>query len=233
MKNEEKQIEAESLQRRLAHIGRLSAGIGHNIMTPLSLIMMNADLLTMKVKDNESLLGYLNEIIHQASLISKIAETMMWKVKVEEQSDPTSIQFGDLVQESLNFWMGDMFFKHNLTKDFQVNPHTPTIHGVPNHFTSFIDEWVSSVIERARPLNKGKLGLKADSNDQNQIFIQFEDDLPLPSDEHLKVLESKCAHPQAKSLYPALSRLLSLYPAEMELSVPTGDGLRLRLTWFL
>jgi|GEM_PF-2074253 len=223
----------DTLQKRLAHIGRLSAGIGHNIMTPLSLIMMNADLLSMKLKGKDEYLEQLNEIIHQASLISKIAETMMWKVKAEEQEELSMIQFGDLVQEDLNFWMGDMFFKHKLAKEFQVDPHTPPIYGVPYHFTSFIDEWISSVIERAKPRNGGKLILKAGNNDKNQIYIQIGDNLPMPSETHVKVLKSGCAHPSSGRLYPALTRLLKHHPATFEFTIPPGDGVEFRLTWTL
>ena len=231
MKDERKQEDNMALQRRMAHIGRLSAGIGHNIMTPLSLIMMNADLLSMKLKGKNELLAHLEEIIHQASLISKIAETMMWKVKAEEQEEPSMIQFGDLVQGNLDFWMGDMFFKHKLIKEFQVDPYTPPIHGVPYHFTSFIDEWISSVIERAKPLNGGKLVLKAGSNCKNHIYIQLVDDLPAPSDTHLAVLESKCTHPSSGELYPSLTRLLTHHPATYEFSVLPKDGLKLHLAW--
>jgi len=233
MDETQREVKEKSFQDRMAHIGRLSAGIGHNIMTPLSLVMMNADLLSMKLKDHDNLRSHVEEIIHQASLISKIAENMMWKVRAEEQINPTSIQFGDLVREDLDFWMGDMFFKHKLNKDFKINPHTPTIYGVPFHFTSFIDEWILTVIERARPLNGGDLSVRADTIDEDRIYIQFEDSLPLPPETNMKVLESGCTHPLSKELYPAMTRLLEQHPAEMKVNIPAGDGLSLSLTWTL
>ena len=217
----------------MAHIGRLSAGIGHNIMTPLSLIMMNADLLTMKLKGEKSYTSHLEEIIHQASLISKIAETMMWKVKTEEQTNPSQIQIGSLVQQNLDFWMGDMFFKHKLNKDFRVNPHTPCITGISFHFTSFIDEWILSVIRRAEPKNCGSLSVTVDVNGEDRVFIQFEDNLPLPPEAHMRALKNGCTDPGGRELYPALARLLEQTSATLEVSPLSGGGLKLRLAWSL
>jgi len=229
-----KKTEETELQERMAHIGRLSAGIGHNIMTPLSLIMMNADLLTMKLKGDEGYASHLEEIIHQASLISKIAETMMWKVKTEEQTTPAQIQFGSFVQQNLDFWMGDMFFKHKLDKDFRINPHTPSIAGIPFHFTSFIDEWILSIIQRAEPRNGGSLSVMADvDGENNRLFLQFEDNLPLPPEAHMKALENGGGDPRLKEFYPALARLLEQTSAMLEVSPLPGEGLKLRLTWSL
>ncbi len=225
--------EEKGLEERLAHVGKLTAGIGHNIMTPLSLIMMNADLLSMKVKGDREFSAHLEEIIHQANVISKIAETMMWKVKAEEQTKRIAIQIGDLAQENLNFWMGDMFFKHKLSKNFNINPHTPPIVGVPFHFTAFIDEWITSVIERAQPINGGKLVVEVDVDDEKEVFIQFEDDLPLPAEEEVKILKSGCSDPASVDVFPALTRLLGNHPGEITFDISGEKGVRLRLTWAL
>lgn len=231
--NNQSEREIDDRDRRLAHIGRLSAGIGHNIMTPLSLIMMNSDLLSMKLKDDDSLLNHLEEITKQATMISKIAETMMWKVKTEEQETPSMIQVGSLVQENLEFWMGDMFFKHKLEKDFQINTQVPPFKGVPFYFTSFIDEWILSIIERAKPLDGGNVEVKVDVHGPNHFFILFEDSLPPHTGEQLKVLKSGCNHPSSEEHFPALCRLLINHPAEIDFSAGQDGKTAIRLTWNL
>jgi len=217
--------------RRLAHIGRLSAGIGHNIMTPLSLIMMNSDLLSMKLKGKDELLSHLKEITQQVTQISRIAEIMMWKVKTEEQDTPSTIQVGLLVQENIEFWMGDMFFKHRLEKDIQINTQTPLLKGVPYHFTSFIDEWILLTLERARPLNGGKFILKVDSPETNHFFISFKDSLPPLSKAQFNALAKGCVHPSCAEYFPALHRLLTYHPADLKLSTTNDGSMTLRLTW--
>lgn len=220
--------------KRLAHIGRLSAGIGHNIMTPLSLIMMNSDLLSMKIKDRKELIKHLNEITQQASQISRIAEIMMWKVSTEEQETPSLLQVGSLVEENIQFWMGDMFFKHKLQKNFRINSQTPPIKGIPFHFTSFVDEWISSTIERARPHGGGKLRIVVDSPEENTFFILFEDSLPPPTGTEMEVLKNgRNFPPPSQEYFPAFCRLLSHHPAEIEISAGEEENTVLRLTWNL
>ncbi len=218
------------LQKRLAHVGRLSAGIGHNIMTPLSLIMMNSDLLALKLRGTDNIQVSLNEITNQATIISKIAETMMWKVKIEEQDTPSLVQVGALIRDNLEFWMGDMFFKHKLEKNFQINPQTPPIKAIPYFFTSFIDEWISSVIDRAKPNKTGKLFLRVDSLSDKQFFIQIEDSAP--TKEHhvpLTINETDAV----KRDYPALWRLINTYPADLEITPSPEGGIKLLITWAL
>ncbi len=219
--------------KRLAHIGRLSAGIGHNIMTPLSLIMMNSDLLSLKLKGQEELRKHVDEITQQVSKISKIVETLMWKVNTEEQDSPSLFQVGTLIEENVQFWMGDMFFKHKLEKEIQINPQTPPVKGIPFHFTSFMDEWVLRVIERARPQEGGKLRIEVDSPAEETFFISFEDSLPALSEKEIKALRNGIQDPDIQTLFPALSRLLTHNPAMVEVTDGQEGGVLLRLSWTL
>ncbi len=236
MDAEGKTAEAHDLNRlkRLAHIGRLSAGIGHNLMTPLSLIMMNSDLLALKIQGQETLQKHLNEITQQASQISRIVENIMWKVSVEEQETPTYLQIGSLVKENVQFWMGDMFFKHKLEKTFQIKVQTPPLKGVPFHFTSFMDEWIAYTIDRARPQDGGKLRIVVDTLDEMAFYLLFEDSLPLPTSREKDVLVNGCASPFSENYFPALCCLLRHYPAKFEVSIGQNPHqTSLRLTWTL
>ena len=221
--------------KRLAHVGKLSAGIGHNIMTPLSLIMMNSDLLTMKVSGHEELLKHVTEITDQASQISRLAENMMWKVSMEEQETPSLLQVGALVEQNLQFWMGDMFFKHRLEKKFQINTQTPPLQGVPYHFTSFMDEWILGVIERGRPQEGGNFRVVVDCPGENSFFILFEDTFPPPGERETEALRALTAGTTpSPTAFPALQRLLSHHPAEVTFRPgEENGGSSLRLMWRL
>ncbi len=220
--------------KRLAHVGKLSAGIGHNIMTPLSLIMMHSDLLSMKVKNHEELAKHVSEISHQASLISGFVENLMWKVNTESQESPSLIQVGKLIESNVQFWMGDMFFKHKLQKEIQINTQTPPLKGIPYHFTAFMDEWIVSTIERARPLGGGNSRIEVDCPDAKTFYILFEDTLPPPTEEELKELKNGIDGISTPNVYfPAYHRLLLNHPAQVGLSVEKLNKTSLRLTWCL
>ncbi len=236
MEEEKTEISENDSLERLAHVGKLSAGIGHNIMTPLSLIMMNSDLLSMKLSGREDLLKHVTEITDQASQISRFAENMMWKVSMEEQETPSLLQVGALVQQNLQFWMGDMFFKHRLDREFQINTQTPPFKGVPYHFTSFMDEWIQDVIERGRPQEGGKFRVVVDCPGENSFFILFEDAFPFPRGrEREELLALAAGTPPAATAFPALRRLLAHHPAEVDFRPgEDGDsGSSLHLAWRL
>ena len=235
MKDTSKDPNGDKL-RRLAHVGRLSAGIGHNIMTPLSLIMMNGDLLTMKVGGREDLLKHITEIQEQAGQISQFAEIMMWKVNIEQQETPSMLQVGSLVERNLQFWMGDMFFKHRLKKEFEIDVQTPPLKGIPHHFTSFMDEWIMGVIARGGEHEGGRFRVVVDCPEENTFFILFEDGFPPPEGATIKELEARVAGAEVPPvIFPALQRLLSYHPAEVTFAPGDGEGTgtSLRLTWRL
>lgn len=222
-------------EKRLAEIGRLCAGTGHNIMTPLSLIMMHSDMLALKLKGQDTLLKHLEEIGDQVTRLTRIAELMMWKTQVAQKKTPTIIQVGTLVQDNLDFWLGDMFFKHNLEKTFKINIQTPPVNGVPFYYTSFMDEWIICLTKRAKGLNGTKFSVHVDIMNEKEFSLSFSDTAPPLSEKQITALESSASDDgrlRAK-IFPALHQFLMNSPTDVTLIRGDEGQTTLKVTWNL
>jgi len=220
-------------ENRLAEIGRLCAGTGHNIMTPLSLIMMHGDMLSLKLKGQDDLLKHLNEISDQVTRLTRIAELMMWKTQVAQRDTPTTIQVGTFVQDNLDFWLGDMFFKHSLEKTFNINTQTPPVIGIPFYYTSFMDEWITCLIKRARESNGAKFSVQVAIANEKEFSLSFSDTASPLSEKQITALESPDGDNLRVTVFPALHQFLINSPTRMTLELEDEEKTTLKIVWKL
>jgi len=222
-------------EKRLSTIGRLCAGTGHNIMTPLSLIMMHNDMLALKLKGEDAFQKHVGEIGEQARRLTKIAELMMWKTQVEQQDTPSAIQVGVLVQNNLDFWLGDMTFKHDLEKTFNINSQTPPVQGIPFHYTSFMDEWIVLLIKRTQAANGVKFSVRVEVESQKEFSLSFTDTARSLSEEQLTALKTPALEvtPRQAAVFPAMYRFLTNNPTAITLADSSSEKTTLTVLWKL
>jgi signal transduction histidine kinase len=113
-------------EQKLASIGQLATGIAHNLNTPISVILSNAELLQLKYSDSPEL----DKIIRQADRMSQIINGLLTKSKQEQIQYPQEIDLNDLVENELEFLNSDLEFKHNVEKEYKFASNLPPIEAV-------------------------------------------------------------------------------------------------------
>ena len=126
-----------------ATIGRLMAGTVHNINGPLQIISMQIELLKMELEGSrDSILGglaaddearveiarafarhedRLNKIRASLAKLEEIASQQAVRAKKGGDEAPF-VQLSQLVLHSINFWRGDLFFKHEVEYSLEIDP---------------------------------------------------------------------------------------------------------------
>ncbi len=126
-----------------ATVGRLMAGIVHNINGPLQIISMHMELLRMdlatcKERIKESLPGdslpqkeviqtlalqdaRLNKLQTALSRLEEIGALLTARVKVNKDGSPLT-HLSHMIHQVLTFWQGDLFFKHQVEKEVKIDP---------------------------------------------------------------------------------------------------------------
>lgn len=104
-------------------IGRLWHGVIHNINGPLQIISMNLELLKM-LKDGdpdfpEQLWGRIEQIVDSIDKIQHITNNLSRR-KEHPYSTWTPIVIEDVLNSELEFWISDLFFKHNVKKEIHL-----------------------------------------------------------------------------------------------------------------
>jgi signal transduction histidine kinase len=131
------------LSERLAAMGLLVQGIAHNMATPLSGILGYAQVLKTRHPD----LPHLDEIIHLCRHLDGIIGNLLAKGRHDAQTDPVLVDLNALVDETLTFFQGDMFFKHEVQLSLEKEDHLPPIWGIWSDFSQSLQNLIQNALD--------------------------------------------------------------------------------------
>jgi len=104
-------------------VGRLWEGVVHNINSPLQIASMNLEILKMQ-KDSgsafpEPIWERVKQITDSIDRIQHITNVLV-KRKEFGDSGPTAVILEEIIRNELEFWIADLFFKHNIKKELDL-----------------------------------------------------------------------------------------------------------------
>ncbi|MBD3223959.1 MAG: response regulator [Caldithrix sp.] len=167
----ERRLELELLQEnKMSAIGRLSAGISHNLNNPISIIQANAELLKMRSGSSPEL----EKIIKQTQRMTDLINTIVKKGKKEQDTQKMNININTLLEEELEFLKANLFYKHQVDKQFSFAENLPNIKGIYSDFSQSINAIIMNAIEAMQDSELKTLHIKTDFND-NFIYVHIED----------------------------------------------------------
>jgi two-component system NtrC family sensor kinase len=177
----ERELEYRLLERhQLALIGKMIHGIAHNINTPLATIIGLSELIQIKFPDVKEL----KTINEQGLIISDIIKNMSRKVEHEESMKPELWDINYIIQEELEFFRGDNIFKHQITKEIDLQKNLPRINIRYQHFSQAFDAIMENAIEAMEKSDTKSLIVKSFSED-NHVIVKVSDS-GIGFDEHQK-----------------------------------------------
>jgi signal transduction histidine kinase len=106
-------------------IGLLCSGIAHNINSPLAAIILTAEVAQSKHPECPEL----QDILKAAERIQAIVENLGAKCADEQISEEMDIDLNDLVRRELDFLQADLFLKHQVKVETNLQPDLPAFRG--------------------------------------------------------------------------------------------------------
>ncbi|MBW1996505.1 MAG: PAS domain S-box protein [Deltaproteobacteria bacterium] len=187
----QKDLEEAHLQlvqsERIASVGRMAAGVAHEINNPLSGIMLYAELLKKTLKENEQGLRDVEEIIAQTQRCKKIVSELL-EFSRQSVGKVSSFSIDDLIDKSLGILLNQALF-HNIEVIKDIEKDIPAMVGDIGQLQQV---FTNLFINAADAMNgKGRLEIKARYlRNKDQVGINVSDTGPgIPKELRDKVFD--------------------------------------------
>lgn len=181
----ERKTQESNLNSKLACIGEMAAGIGHEINNPLTIAFGNVQALKMISGATEKKLVSKLEVA--LDRIAKITKGMLSFART--QNNKTRISMGDIAIETIEF-ISEFYKKYKVDISFERNSHDDLILAVPSDIQQVITNLISNAKDALLDQKERKIRIKL-KNDQEFVYFFVEDNGPGISEEHKeKIFES-------------------------------------------
>ncbi len=178
--------------------GRLTKGIVHNLNGPIQILSMQVELFRLGLSQNMSVLEKAGPVEGDGSiqgnlrkglgdLVSRLDQMEEALQRIEQNVRIIGNRGGDakeneirplilatLLQEELEFWKGDLFFKHQveLTVDMPEDP--PIVHASENALRDLVDGIMGACVEHLKaPVQKRSLVISLSGLDDGSMAFRF------------------------------------------------------------
>jgi signal transduction histidine kinase len=135
----EKMAEVESL----ALAGQQLAGLLHNLISPLSYIMGQAQLLRILYPEVEKL----EDIERQAIRMEQFIAAILTKFRHSSSRQHALLQLNDILKEEMLFLEAHPFVKHEISKQWNLASDLPLIEGIAADFVQIFGNLLRNAAE--------------------------------------------------------------------------------------
>ncbi len=186
---------------KLSSIGMLAQGMAHNLSSPLLIILGRAELMKDKLVQMRSriqslsgnqtpearaqTLALLQEydqnlrdtdiIIENVAKLSDIIRNVMQKSRQDQIDYHQSLNLSTILREELKFMEGDLFFKHNVEKEYHLQEDLPPVKGIYSDFSQTFLNLIQNAIDAMRDSKTKKLTVMSRKGEGDWIEISVTD----------------------------------------------------------
>lgn len=166
-----KDLEEAHLQlvqtEKIASVGRMAAGVAHEINNPLSGVLIYAELLKEDLKDQPERLKDVQEIIDQTLRCKKIVSEML-EFSRQSVGKTSSFSLKYLLNKCLDLLINQAIFQ-DIQVEKEIEPDMPEMVGDMGQLQQV---FTNLFINAAHAMeSKGTLGIKAGFNKHDSVFI--------------------------------------------------------------
>ncbi len=162
-------------QRELAQVGLYVTGIAHNLQNPIHIIQGHLTLLKKKGVDSPEV-GIIEE---HTNNITGIVGNLLDKISRERNTKPTDVDLNWLLQSELKFLEANMFYKHDVKKEFHFADNLPKLKGLYGDFSQAIMNIVYNALDAMKGSMHRQLTIRTEfDSGQGEVRLSISDSGP-------------------------------------------------------
>lgn len=179
-------------------IGRNVKGIIHNLNGPLQILSMQLELLNMDLERCKSDVlsmkkeaipspekcGQLTELLlktaERVAQLQEVVQKVDLNLRVvglrsggEPQDNPVPTILNHLVQEELEFWKSDLFFKHQVALDLKLPDSSPVVVVKEKGIRDIFDSIMMACLEQIRGEEVPSISIECGVVEKDDFFLTF------------------------------------------------------------
>jgi PAS domain S-box-containing protein len=166
-----KELEDANIQliqsQKIASIGRMAAGVAHEINNPLSGILIYTELLKESLKDRPEFLKDLQEIIDQTLRCKRIASELL-EFSRKSAGKISSFSLDDLISKCLALLINKASFQ-NIVVTTAIDANMPNLTGDMSQLQQVFTNLFINAADAME--GKGKLHIRATFDQSRSIFV--------------------------------------------------------------
>jgi len=227
MRRQLEQTQRQLVQaEKIASLGRLAAGVAHEINNPLAGILIYADMLMKEIASNEQWRADLQEIINQTLRCKQIV-TRLLEFSRQSLGQKFLFDVNDVIKQSVELLRHQALF-HNIEFVLQLDSTLPQILGDPGELQQVFTNLILNAADAMD--GKGKITVVSKtSTDGSQIVLTFSDTGPgIPPEDLDKIFEPFfTTKPLGKGTGLGLSvvyGVIQRHGGSIEVQSPAGQG---------
>ncbi len=225
-----KDLEEAHLQlvesERIAAIGKMAAGVAHEINNPLSGILIYAELLKESLKQNGQHKRDVQEIIDQTLRCKKIVSELL-EFSRQAVGKISSFSLKEIVDKTLSLLINQAFF-YNISVTTDIDPLLPEMLGDMGQLQQVFTNLFINAADAME--GRGRLDIKATfDSGRNQFVIKVSDSGPgIPENLREKIFEIFfTTKPAGKGTGLGLTitrNIIKLHGGDIVIECPPGGG---------
>ncbi len=155
--NEQVRIRTHQLldAEKMATVGRLTAGIVHNLNNPLQIMMSLSQLLAFKHPE----ISKIDELRKACDRMQGIIGTILNTGKRENELSPVDVNFNEVLRDRIELLKANRFFKYHIRTRMDLQP-LPLFRGVYAHFSQSFGNLIDNAVDAMYDRNEGVLTIQ-------------------------------------------------------------------------
>jgi signal transduction histidine kinase/DNA-binding response OmpR family regulator len=171
MRARQKQMELELMhEARLSSVGMLASGLAHNMSTPVQCILGYSRMLHREYPDDDRL----DRLEEMSQNLKQIIENLMLKLRRDQTTEVSLINLNTLLQDDLKFLEADLYYKHQIEKDFQFASKLSAVPGGHGDFSQAILNIISNAVDAMFERPKRVLTIRT-SLQSDKVLLEISD----------------------------------------------------------
>ncbi|MBS3763063.1 MAG: PAS domain S-box protein [Planctomycetes bacterium] len=166
-----KRLQDELVQAaKMSSLGRLAAGVAHELNNPLGGIMLYSDLLLEDIPKGDTRRPTVEKIADQTSRCRSIVQDLL-EFSRPAQAASRPVDINSLLEEAVNILEGQQVF-HNVSSHWKLAEEIPSLTGDPDRLRQAFLNIVLNAVEAME--GKGELYLRTSVKD-GKVTIEIQD----------------------------------------------------------